>query len=272
MKTLKNHLILFDAECPMCRLYTQAFVDTGLLDQTGRESYQKVLPANCPNVDRQRAVNEIALINQETGEVSYGVYSLFKIIGNAFPFFNPLFSFRPFAWIMSKAYAFISYNRRVIITAPEVAGELQPSFKLHYRITYLLLTWLVTSIILTRYVLLMAPFVPAGGPYREYLVCFGQIIFQGIVVSALFHGKQWNYLGNVMTISFGGALLLLLMLVFHRLIGTQPLVFTGWFIIVVGLMFLEHLRRSRIMGLGFWMTASWVTYRVIVLLLISLNQ
>jgi hypothetical protein len=118
----------------------------------------------------------------------------------------------------------------------------------------------------------MAPFVPAGGPYREYLVCFGQIIFQGIVVSALFHGKQWNYLGNVMTISFGGALLLLLMLVFHRLIGTQPLIFTGWFIIVVGLMFLEHLRRSRIMGLGFWMTASWVTYRVIVLLLISLNQ
>jgi len=41
MKTLKNHMILFDAECPMCRVYTHAFVKTGMLDHNGRSSYQE---------------------------------------------------------------------------------------------------------------------------------------------------------------------------------------------------------------------------------------
>lgn len=41
MKTLKNHLILFDAECPMCRVYTQVFVKTGMLDENGRAAYQE---------------------------------------------------------------------------------------------------------------------------------------------------------------------------------------------------------------------------------------
>ena len=55
--------------------------------------------------------------------LTYGVKSLFKIIGNACPVFNPLFAFKPFVWLMSKVYAFISYNRRVIIPAGENDGR-----------------------------------------------------------------------------------------------------------------------------------------------------
>lgn len=73
MKTLKNHLILFDEECPMCRMYTSAFVSTGLLDKAGRAAYQEMSAQACPMVDRQRAADEIALVNQETGEVTYGI-------------------------------------------------------------------------------------------------------------------------------------------------------------------------------------------------------
>ena len=67
MKTLNNHLILFDAECPMCRLYTNAFVSTGLLEKDGRMAYQELPADACPILDRQRAADEIALINQQTG-------------------------------------------------------------------------------------------------------------------------------------------------------------------------------------------------------------
>ena len=100
MKTLKNHLILFDGECPMCSVYTNAFVKTGMLDTAGRTDYQHGTDAFCPVIDRQRAVNEIALVNTQSGEVTYGVDSLFKVIGNACPFFAPLFRFRPFGWLM----------------------------------------------------------------------------------------------------------------------------------------------------------------------------
>lgn len=115
MKTLHNHVILFDEDCPMCNLYTKASIKTGMLTISGRESYQAMPADICPFVDRQRAVNEIALIDRSTGDVTYGIDSLFKIIENSIPVLKPIFSFGPFITMMSKLYAFISYNRRVII-------------------------------------------------------------------------------------------------------------------------------------------------------------
>ena len=85
MKTLKNHTILYDEVCPMCNAYTSAFVKTGMLDKDGREPYQNMSCNYASKVDTLRAVNEIALVNKETGEVEYGIRSLFIILGNSFP-------------------------------------------------------------------------------------------------------------------------------------------------------------------------------------------
>ncbi|NCD68834.1 thiol-disulfide oxidoreductase DCC family protein [Mucilaginibacter agri] len=271
MATLKNYLILFDAECPMCNLYTKAFVQSGLLDAEGRAAYQEVNPEICPMVDRQRAVNEIALINQQTGEVSYGISSLFTVIGAAMPVFKPLFAFGPFVWLMSKVYAFISYNRRVIIPATgDEKFQYQPTFKLHYRIAYLLFTWVVTAFILTRYARLLGNVVPVGGNYREYLICGGQIFFQAIVIGFVAKGKLWSYLGNMMTISFAGALLLLPMCLIGAWLGAHPILYTLYFMVIAGLMFLEHIRRSKLLHLGWALTISWVFYRSLVLVAILL--
>jgi predicted DCC family thiol-disulfide oxidoreductase YuxK len=271
MDTLKNYLILYDAECPMCSLYTKAMVTTGMLDEQGRKAYQQVPAAACPMVDRQRAVNEIALINQTTGEVTYGIQSLFKIFGNAVPSLKPLFAFSPFVWLMTKVYAFISYNRRVIIPASHTdANQLQPTFKLKYRIAYLLFTWVITAFVLTTYVHLMYGLLPVGTAYREYLVCGGQILFQSLVISFFAKDKLWAYLGNMMTISFAGALLLLPGLALAHFVNLQPLFYVLYFLTVAGLMFLEHIRRTKILNLGWALTISWTSYRMLVLLLIFL--
>ena len=270
MKTLENHMILYDAECPLCKIYTNAFVKTGMLDTGGRSSYQNKMGKFCPVIDQQRAVNEIALVDLKNGEVTYGIKSLFKIIGNAWPVFGPLFSFKPFVWLMSKIYAFISYNRRVIIPAKENAGRfaLQPTFKKHYRIAYLLFTWFYTGFILTRYAHLLVGMVPLGNPLREYLICGGQIIFQGLVISTFAREKLWNYLGNMMTISFAGSLLLLLPLAVSRWVSIPPLYFIIYFMGVAGLMLLEHIRRTKLLNLGWVLTITWVLYRLLLLVLI----
>lgn len=272
MKTLKNHLILFDAECPMCRLYTQAFVESGMLDKEGRTAYQDLPAAACPMLDRQRAVNEIALVNQETGEVTYGIGSLFKIIGSSFPLLRPLFLFRPFIWLMSKLYGFISFNRRVIIPASATTHEfeLQPTFKLRYRVAYLLFTWLLTSFILAAYAPLMQELLPQGSAYREYFICGGQLFFQGVLISFIRPDKRWDYLGNMMTISFAGALLLLPPMLLANWVHLHPLFYAAWFMGVAGVMLLEHIRRSRLLNLGWALTSTWVLYRVLVLLFIFL--
>ena len=269
MNTLKDHIILYDAECPMCKLYTNAFIKTGMLAGDGRVAYQQMPEAVCPYVDRQRAVNEIALINTKTGEVRYGIHSLFKVISNSIPVFKGMFSFKPFIWFMSKVYAFISYNRRVIIpTDTSSASGIEPSFKLKYRVAYLLFTWAVVGFILTKYASLLTSLIPAGNNYREYLICGGQIIFQGIIISLYTPTKCWDYLGNMMTISFAGALLLVPIMLVAHLVNIAPVIYPLYFMAIAGLMFLEHIRRTKLLHLSWLLTISWVIYRLVVLVLI----
>jgi hypothetical protein len=268
MKTLMNHVILYDADCPMCNLYTSAFVKMEMLDENGREPYQNTPAELCPLIDRQRSVDEIALVNRATGEVTYGISSLFQIMSNAWPVFKPLFGFKPFMTIMSKLYTFISANRKVMIPVKVVSDTIQPTFKLKYRLAYLLLTWLITSIILTEYARILTPLVPLGKVYREYIICGGQIMVQYVIAGLVNKRKQWDYLGNMMTVSFAGSLLLLPMLLTARMIPLNTLVIIAYFMAVAGCMLLEHARRTTLLQLGWTLTVSWVLYRVMVLLLI----
>lgn len=248
--------------------YSKTLVKTGLLENKGRTPYQQLAPNACPMVDRQRAVNEIALVNQQTGEVTYGVESLFTIFGSVMPFFRPLFNFKPFIWLMKKIYAFLSYNRRVIIPSIGDVFQYQPTFRLNYRIAYLVFTWAVTSYILTRYADLLIGTIPTGNIYREALICGGQIFFQGIIVSLVNKKERWNYLGNMMTISFAGSLLLSIMLMLHGLVGYHPIFYSLYFMLVAGLMFLEHIRRTKLLKLGWTLTITWASYRAALLIII----
>ncbi|WP_316832361.1 DUF393 domain-containing protein [Pedobacter aquatilis] len=265
MKTLKNHVILFDEDCPMCHAYTKAFTRLNMLPVNGRAAYQNTPAHICPMVDKKRAANEIALVNTATGEVIYGINSLFKIIGNSIPFFKPLFGFGPFLWLMKKVYAFISYNRKIIIPAEVKKDVIQPDFKLNYRIAFLLFTWFLTAYILTAYAQLLTDFVPLGSKYREYIICGGQIIFQGVIITCYKREKLWDYLGNMMTISFAGSLLLALPLVLSKWLQAPPTFYVLYFLLIASLMLLEHLRRSRILKLGLLMSISWVFYRIVIL-------
>ena len=270
MKKLQNHLILFDAECPMCKIYTKAFVSAGLLTNEGRAAYQDLEPQACPMLDRKRAVNEIALINQETGEVTYGIVSLFKVFGTALPLLKPLFEFKPLVLLMSKVYGFISYNRRVIIPSfnGTVGQELQPEFRKNYRIAYLIFTWIIVACLLSAYAKLMNGLLPPDHTYREYLICGGQMVFQGLLVRVLYPGKTWNYLGNMMTVSFAGALLLLPGLLLSCWLSLSPVFYAIYFMTVAALMLMEHIRRLKLLQLNWLISGGWVLYRVFVLLAI----
>ena len=136
MKTLKDHTILYDAVCPLCQVYTKAFVQSGMLDREGREPYQHTELIEKIHIDQARLVNEIALVNRNTGKVEYGIESLFHIIGHSFPFCKPLFRWKPFAWLMEKLYKFISFNRRIIMpSAISSVSSHEPSFNIRYRIS-----------------------------------------------------------------------------------------------------------------------------------------
>ena len=264
---MENYVLIFDAECPICTTYSVAFVKAGMLDKNGRESYQDMSNQTCSLIDKNRARNEIALVNTNTGEVCYGIDSIFKVVANSYPIFKRLFSFSPFYWIMKRFYFFISYNRKVIIPGKSNEDACTPDLNIKYRWLYLVFTWVISSIILTRYSHLLNGLIPPSKFYREFIICGGQIVFQAVVIRFIAKDKVHEYLGNMMTISFFASLLLLLFMgIANLLVITSPLIYAGFFMLTVAGMLLEHARRMKRIGIPWVASVGWVTYRLIVLI------
>jgi hypothetical protein len=145
-----------------------------------------------------------------------------------------------------------------------VLPQYETTFQVPHRVAYLIFTWLVTSLILNAYTQLLTPLVPPSHLTRELSICGGQILFQSVVAVVANKNKALAYLGNMMTVSFIGALLLLPGLMFTQ--GTYSAEgHLAWFTIVVGMMFFEHIRRVKLLGMPWFMSLTWVLYRVLVL-------
>lgn len=268
MKTLAGHVIIYDADCPLCKAYTGAFVRKGLLPSDGRVAFQRMDNHTESLLDLDRARSEIALVNTNTGEVQYGLQSLMTVIGHSYPFLAPVLRFRPLRWLLQRLYYLISYNRKVIAAVTPTANArmpCDPPMNLRYRLLYLLLSWLFTSFILLRYSHLLEGLIPASTFGREFMICGGQMLFQGCVLLLLRREMLVTYLGHMMTVSLMGALFLAPMLLLARLLPAAPWAYTAYFMGVVAFMLYEHMRRMRLLGLGMTPSISWVVYRVLVL-------
>lgn len=271
MRTLEKHVIIYDDACPLCNLYTGAFVKTGMLDANGRQAYSCMSSETARLLDGERARDEIALVDVRSGTVTYGIDSLFKIIAHRVPGCRHLFALNFFRWLSRKAYAFVSYNRKVIIPGNtfEAPGTCTPTFHVGYRLAYIGLTWVFSAWVLTAFASLLVPLVPASSFVREFAVCGGQLLFQGVLVGIIRKDRLVHYLGNMMTVSLAGSLLLTPALLLHGAgIELSPLLYAGWFTVVVSLMLIEHFRRTNILGISAAATAGWVAYRLIILAII----
>lgn len=266
MNTLENHVLVYDKDCPICQLYTGALIKTNMLDANGRMDFCSVSSTTFPMMDMNKAKDEIALVNIKTGNVTYGIDSLFKILANSFPILKYIFMSNVFRLAMSKLYKFISFNRKVIAPAKSFENPISctPSLSLNYRWAYIILSWLFTSAVLSQFAVRLSPIVPDTNFIREWLICGGQIIFQAVAINLILKERLIHYLGNMMTVSNIGALLLLPVLVIPSSL-LRPEIYAIFFGAVVFIMLLEHYRRTKILGLRIWVSVSWVVYRLIVL-------
>ncbi|OIQ21125.1 MAG: hypothetical protein BM557_05065 [Flavobacterium sp. MedPE-SWcel] len=270
MKKLINQTLLYDEDCPLCHAYTGAFVKSGMLDENGKKPYCQLSDKELQIIDTKRAANEIALIDSKTNTVIYGVDSLLKIIGNSFPIVNTIGNVLPIKFALKKLYSFISYNRKVIIPSKKSNDALQctPTFNYHYRILYLIFTIMVTAMVLYNFSDLL-PIPPNNSGFgREVTLALGQLIFQYIFLHKLNNKTILNYLGNVMTVSLIGSLLLLPVLLINSFIDLPSIINIVYFVAIVTFMFIEHSRRVKTLELPHHLSYTWVLYRLIALLII----
>ncbi len=271
MKTLFHHVLIFDHQCPLCKTYTGVFIKAGLLESKGLKPYNEIEGENYTQLDLDRARNEIALVNTQTGEVTYGLDSLLKIVGNGIPLLKPVFETSAFQWFFRRLYKFISFNRKVIIPTDANTDRCIPDVNVKYRWVFIVFAWLVTSLVLTHYSAHLAGLIPVSRFFREFMICGGQILFQGVLMNFIAKPITLDYLGNMMTISLAGSLVLLVGEGVCRLCHvTSPLVYAAIFMGTAGLMLLEHLRRMKLLHLPLLASLGWVVYRIIVLIIITL--
>ncbi len=271
MKTLHDHSLIYDKDCPLCAGYTSAFIKTGMLDSQGREAFSNMSEGTTIAIDLERAKDEIALVDRKTGIVTYGIDSMLKVIGHAFPLVKKIGNLSPIHFALKKLYAFISYNRKVIIPSKpsqDDTFECVPKFSYTYRWLYILMTLSITSLILHQYAGLLGDFIPPGNLYRELLIASVQLIAQSLMLFSFKKETIINYLGNMMTISFVGSLLLGLFILINQWFPVHEYMALFWFGMVFSLMLVEHVRRVSILELPKVLTFTWVLYRGIVLLLI----
>lgn len=269
MKKLQDHTLIYDKDCPMCTLYSKAFISCGMMDAAGRKPYTELAGAGYDQLDPDRARNEIALVHTQTGKVIYGLDSLLKIIGNSFPLLEKIARIRPLYWFFKKCYAFISYNRKQIVPHREKEGlqSCTPDFNKPYRIAYILFVVLFSAIVLNAYGPKLGTFLPQRqSMFRELLICLGQIAWQTLWLKRRLGNMYWDYIGNMMTVSLIGTLLLLPLL----FISIPALFALLYFLLVVAIMLAEHYRRCGILNIGILPSISWIVYRVLVLIILVL--
>ncbi len=267
MKTLKNHTLIYDNECPMCAIYSRGFTKCGMLDAHGREAFTEMSVRNTNLVDCNRAKNEIALIDHENGRVTYGLDSLLLIIGNSFPLLKKIAEVQPLYVFFKKLYSFVSYNRKQIVPSQKDYTEKSciPDFNLKYRLAYIAFVALFSGYLLSLYSAKLDSHLTPNF-FRELAVCLGQILWQTLFLKSYLKDKIWDYLGNMMTVSLIGTLLLIPILY----ISFTPIFYLVYFGMVVFIMFLEHLRRCRILKLNYLPTISWILFRLTALTIIIL--
>ncbi len=266
MKTLANQTLLYDEDCPLCNAYTSGFIISGMLDENGRKPYSELSDEERNFVDTHRACNEIALIDNNNKTVTYGIDSLLKVIGNTFPIIEKAGNLKPLNWFLRKLYSFISYNRKIIIPGKADSSKIQclPDFNYRYRIAYLIFAVAITATVLFKCAQIIPHYVEANLG-KELILAPGQLLFQSLFLLKESKIARLTYLGNLMTVSLLGSLLLVPLLLVNYFKALNEVVILLWFSIVVFIMFAEHYRRVNLLQLPKYLCITWIAYRMLAL-------
>jgi predicted DCC family thiol-disulfide oxidoreductase YuxK len=270
MKTLTNHTLLYDQDCPLCHWYTNLFLKYKLLDENGRIAFQEVDEANFPLVDFELARNKIALVNRINGEVYYGIDSLAKVLGTNFWIVSYFLKFKFIHWFFEQLYNFISYNRKIVIPVScNKSASCNPSRNWFWRIVFIFFCAVVVNLIVGHYFTRHLSSFFIGNPvYGDSIYFMGQLLFQWIVCLLLGERNWYDYLGHVSFVSFLGALMLgffglglSLLGYFHIQIQLlQPFCYG----MVYAWMFLDHRKRLEIADMDWRLTYTWLIYRLMI--------
>lgn len=239
-------LIIYDESCPMCRLYTKGLVaadGSGCLNRLSNNQLTDKLLLS--RIDQQRARHEIPMIDLDGGETRYGVDTWTYALGQHNSLIDRVLSLKWLRRFLQKLYAFISYNRRIIITsAPSRWNllDLEPDFRASYRLTFILVVFSLVGLLF--YTLNPPVWIPAvmGLVIGQLsITCLHLLIFR----AENFPQAMLDYGGHLgMSLLIGGVIYTV-----GVVSGWAPIVMGGYALIIG-----QHFIRVYRLGLTPWLS------------------
>ena len=246
MKTLADHQLIYDEDCPMCRVYSGAFIKSQMLDKNGRQNFRDLSLETKSYLNVARAKNEIALVNFKEEKVHYGLDSLLVIIGNSFPYLEKIGRISFVFWFFQKLYSVVSYNRKQIIPSKNdyLENACVPDFNLKYRMLFLIFGTVLSAFLLSS---ISVKFNLEVNFISAFVLILALFSFQiGSIMKSGFK-MIFDYLGNLNTIIIGSSLILF---IFSWL--NLPEFIDQIFAIIVLILFMaEYFRRIKILKCRF---------------------
>ena len=246
MKTLADHQLIYDEDCPMCRVYSGAFIKSQMLDKNGRQNFRDLSLETKSYLNVARAKNEIALVNFKDKKVHYGLDSLLVIIGNSFPYLEKIGRISFVFWFFQKLYSLVSYNRKQIIPSKNdyIENACVPDFNLKYRMLFLFIGTVFSAFLLSS---ISVKFNLEVNFTSAFVLILALFSFQiGSIMKSGFK-MIFDYLGNLNTIIIGSSLILF---IFSWL--NLPEFIDQIFAIIVLILFMaEYFRRIKILKCRF---------------------
>jgi hypothetical protein len=199
-------------------------------------------------VDRQRARHEIPLIDLDGGETLYGIDTWIYAFGRRNHFIENALSLRWFRAFLQKLYAFISYNRRIIITSAPGRWQLmdlQPEFRLNYRLAFILVVFgLASGLFFTTD---LTTWLPVA------------LIFSQLIVASLYIANQYahNFLEILLDYSghLGMSLLIGSAFIYVGQLVNWPVVTLAGYVLMMG----QHFIRTYRLGLNPWLSICFMS-------------
>ena len=248
---MKNKILVYDDNCPLCTWYSGLFVKYGFLTADGRKPFSTLDDKLLAKIDFDKSRNEIPLLDTSTQKVVYGIDALLEILDQKIPFIKATGNFAPLKWILKKVYKLVSFNRKVIVAkkcGPSTI-DCSPDYNFLYRFIFMTVCLVFNTLMLYP---IHNNFFSKLSYYHLELYELQAAHFAFVIINCLLafsfsKTKGYEYLGQVNMLALLVILLLTPLMIFQFIFDSEWLV-TSWLIFTALFIFKEYLRRMEYAG------------------------
>lgn len=263
---INKKLVVYDGNCYLCRNGAILAAEYGFIPQSRLTAFDDLDEHLRSKVDLEKFRSEMAVIDLEKKETSYGVDGVLSILSIRMPFMGKVKKEGLIYRIFKVLYRMIAYNRYILFpfNSPYKC-DCEPPLNRRYRVA-LIAFCIFFSVLISA---LLGLSVSKHFPIPVYTAVAATLFAVGtgwllqMITALLFlKGEQvYNYLGNLGVIMLAGVLILIPGLAGAFLKTSVYLPLIAFFILVSCFtMTLMHRKRARILGLSSLWTWLWFIF------------